>query len=206
MIILWMHSTVYNHKCLFHFFLVCYQEESTTANGTLQPLSSRDSPRSCSFYINGPIDQQIQFSCSAINLTSFDSYFAVIISQFNKIESCYFFVFFFVYFLLWQKSPFQFAFVFRSTEWSILHLIIPLVRQWTGCIIRGIQWRTTLGRTRWIKLKSILDSVTKTGSLAIGRRRRKKIRQIIKVMTPKTQLIHLFIVFCNIIREYNSQC
>lgn len=81
----------------FYFiFLVCYQSESTTANGTLQPPSLiLDTPRSCSFSIKGPIDQLIQFSCSVIKLTSFNSYFTVIIFQFNKILSCNFYLFFF---------------------------------------------------------------------------------------------------------------
>ncbi|XP_046640904.1 uncharacterized protein LOC124326233 [Daphnia pulicaria] len=53
----------------------CRDIVARTANGTIQPLTGDPGPlRECSFSIYAPPDQQIQISCSTLNLTSPGSY------------------------------------------------------------------------------------------------------------------------------------
>ncbi|EFX73649.1 hypothetical protein DAPPUDRAFT_252947 [Daphnia pulex] len=52
-------------------FKLCRHGQATSANGTIQPLAGNLSQRRCSFSIVAPPEYQIEFSCSAINLTRY---------------------------------------------------------------------------------------------------------------------------------------
>ena len=42
---------------------------ASTANGTIQPMTGlTDEPKTCRFYITAPSNNQIQISCSVVNL------------------------------------------------------------------------------------------------------------------------------------------
>ncbi|XP_046633475.1 uncharacterized protein LOC124312933 isoform X3 [Daphnia pulicaria] len=61
-------------------FYLCRHGQTSSANGTIQPIagnSSLDTPRHCSFSIVAAPGYQIEFYCSAINLTSSGSLFQI---------------------------------------------------------------------------------------------------------------------------------
>lgn len=72
---LWQHYW-YNGRV---YFSVCRHGQTSSANGTIQPIAgnSSESPRYCSFFILAAPGYQIEFYCSAVNLTSSGSVFEV---------------------------------------------------------------------------------------------------------------------------------
>lgn len=59
-------------------FAVCRHAGATAANGTITPTAGDTrGPKICVFYIKAPPNQQIQISCSAINLTNSARYLRV---------------------------------------------------------------------------------------------------------------------------------
>ncbi|EFX73252.1 hypothetical protein DAPPUDRAFT_253535 [Daphnia pulex] len=69
-------------------FKLCRHGGTTSSNGTLQPLLEdlkTGEPRECFFFIELPLNQQIQISCSSINLRSPGSYLRVVgVSDFDE--------------------------------------------------------------------------------------------------------------------------
>ncbi|EFX67172.1 hypothetical protein DAPPUDRAFT_331309 [Daphnia pulex] len=69
-------------------FKLCRHGGTTSSSGTLQPFLDglpTGEPRECYFFIELPLDEQIEFSCSSINLKSPGSYLRVVgVSDFDE--------------------------------------------------------------------------------------------------------------------------
>jgi hypothetical protein len=68
----------------FLICLVCRHGGTTSSSGTLQPFLdglTTGEPRECYFFIESPLNEEIEFSCSSLNLTSPGSYLRVKINH-----------------------------------------------------------------------------------------------------------------------------
>ncbi|EFX67157.1 hypothetical protein DAPPUDRAFT_261977 [Daphnia pulex] len=69
-------------------FKLCRHGGTTSSSGTLQPFLdglTTGEPRECYFFMELPLDEQIEFSCSSVNLTSPGSYLRVVgVSDFDE--------------------------------------------------------------------------------------------------------------------------
>ncbi|XP_046462711.1 uncharacterized protein LOC124208895 [Daphnia pulex] len=69
-------------------FKLCRHGGTTSSTGTLQPFLdglTTGEPRECYFFIELPLDEQIEFSCSSMNLSSPGSYLRVVgVSDFDE--------------------------------------------------------------------------------------------------------------------------
>jgi hypothetical protein len=75
------HRHQYFKTELKFLFSVCLHGMASTANGTIQPMTGlTDEPKTCRFYITAPSNNQIQISCSVVNLQApgiYNSYLSV---------------------------------------------------------------------------------------------------------------------------------
>jgi hypothetical protein len=85
-------------QLLLYVFLVCRDEETTAAMGSISSTNMYDTvdyydttPEECSFLIKAPPEQQIEISCSSFNISYYPAgvFYILQVSPFLKITSFY---------------------------------------------------------------------------------------------------------------------